>query len=321
MLSHHSFGSILLGAGLFTASFTAGCATLPDSTDDLGEVGQAFEEGEPAQQIISMNGLPPGILTNADYQAQMATLASGAMSSPTALTDMRDGRTLLSYLAVCALPDGVTVITTASDSTQYRLSGHIGLAPGWATGAITATEKRWVSACMLAHANAYGLFVEIDLHGAHPALAGAIAPGFDGQEAAFYGDLFQDGSAFACIGSSASDAEGMPKRVCGRSSEECHFFIAGTCAQGPLGGVCTGGPKSYDRCETDDPEVTMDEVITVYTRPGTFSDNELCSHSPLEEGLPLAKDCSPVTGDVCNTDPYCCETAWDSACVNAVNTL
>lgn len=309
------FGSMLLTATLAAGSLVSGCAHVAaGEPDDLGEQAQALESNDNDVMIISMNGLPPGILMDAGYQAAMASLATGPMSASTPLADTRDGRALLSYLAVCALQEGAEVVTTASDGSQYRMSGHLGLAAGWKLGAVSGSEKRWISACLLAHANAYGLNVEIDLHGEHPALAGAVAPGFEAQEAAFYGDLFQTGTAFACVGSSPSEADGMPKRVCGRT-DLCRFEITGSCEPGNADSVCGGGPTTYRACETEDPEVVVDEVITVYAKPGTFGTDGLCPHPVSEEGYPLAESCSSTTAAVCGTDPYCCDVAWDSACV------
>jgi hypothetical protein len=308
------FTTVLLGALSF------GCvASQPAETNDVEEQSQALEEGDNDILIISLNGLPPGIITDAAVQAEMAELAGGPVSDTTPLTDTRDGRTLLGYLATCALGDGASFVSTASDGARYQFEGHLALAPGWAYGAITASQGRWISACLLAHANLYAQAVSIDLHGAHPALDGQVAEGYDEQEAAFYGDLFVTGGAYACIGASASDPEGIPQRVCGRT-EECKFTITGTCAPGSEEAVCESGSEYYETCETDEADVTMAEVITVYTRPGVFGNDHVCSHAPDVEGWPLAKSCSAVTDAVCTTDPYCCEVAWDAACVDLVPT-
>jgi hypothetical protein len=58
------------------------------------------------------------------------------------------------------------------------------------------------------------------------------------------------------------------------------------------------------------------EVITVYAQPGTFSQPPGCDHDISTTGWPLSKVCGAVVAEVCAADPYCCETAWDQACVD-----
>lgn len=49
-----------------------------------------------------------------------------------------------------------------------------------------------------------------------------------------------------------------------------------------------------------------------------------CAHTPCEEGpnmtqqpnTPLAANCSPCVADICQDDPFCCQSDWDSLCVN-----
>jgi hypothetical protein len=42
---------------------------------------------------------------------------------------------------------------------------------------------------------------------------------------------------------------------------------------------------------------------------------EGCAHDQCAVGDPLAADCDDCTTNVCAADPYCCEVAWDSRCV------
>lgn len=311
------FSTVFLGSTLALGALAGGCvASSPAESEDVDEQAQALEPGgDPDIFIISLNSLSPGLLTDAVNQERMAGLATGSISTSTSLADTSDGRTLLAYIAVCALPEGTYATITGTDGTPWRFAGHIGLAPFWRVSGLSSTDERWISACLLAHANAFGASVEIELRGDHSALVPSGDPAFSEQEAAFYGDVFNAGDAFACIGSSSSDPEGTATRVCGRSTE-CKFTITGTCLPGSEQAVCAGGPAVYHGCETDDPEVTMDEVITVYTKPGTFGSDKTCSHPVTEEGWPLSVTCSADTQSVCASDPYCCEVEWDAACVD-----
>lgn len=48
-------------------------------------------------------------------------------------------------------------------------------------------------------------------------------------------------------------------------------------------------------------------------------DNGTCSHALTVTGPPLVATCSACAGTVCARDPYCCNTYWDSICVNEAN--
>jgi len=43
-----------------------------------------------------------------------------------------------------------------------------------------------------------------------------------------------------------------------------------------------------------------------------------CAHDKCIEGSALTIGCDPCVTDICAADPFCCNTLWDSACVNAV---
>jgi hypothetical protein len=48
-----------------------------------------------------------------------------------------------------------------------------------------------------------------------------------------------------------------------------------------------------------------------------------CSHNPCETGAALGKECSPCTGQICQTKPECCDPSksWTTECVTAVQNL
>jgi hypothetical protein len=47
-------------------------------------------------------------------------------------------------------------------------------------------------------------------------------------------------------------------------------------------------------------------------------DNPQCTHSPCQAGAKLVSNCDWCVATVCNADPYCCNTWWDSICVGEV---
>ncbi len=46
-----------------------------------------------------------------------------------------------------------------------------------------------------------------------------------------------------------------------------------------------------------------------------------CDHDTCTEGAPLHPACGPCVASICAVDSYCCETAWDSLCVQEVRTV
>ncbi len=46
-----------------------------------------------------------------------------------------------------------------------------------------------------------------------------------------------------------------------------------------------------------------------------------CIHDVCEEGEPLDPGCDTCATEVCAADPFCCETAWDSVCVNLAEAI
>ena len=100
-------------------------------------------------------------------------------------------REVLSYVVSCALPADVTLVGSVNGTT-YEFPGSIGLTPRWADRQLNRIEKGWISACMLARVNAYGVSLQISLRGANPALSvsAAEAAAFTAEEGAFYGDIF-----------------------------------------------------------------------------------------------------------------------------------
>jgi hypothetical protein len=43
-----------------------------------------------------------------------------------------------------------------------------------------------------------------------------------------------------------------------------------------------------------------------------------CAHDECDAGVALDSDCSSCAAAVCDDDPFCCTTSWDSTCVLAV---
>ena len=188
-----------------------------------------------------------------------------------ATTDMManaDSREVFSYVVGCALASGTSLTAQDSKGVSYVFQGAIGLAPAWATRIPTVSERRWVSACLLARTNLYGIQVQISLrHDTNSALSTSAAElsQFSRTEGAFYGDLFASPQSwFACSGRSWTQFATNSLRMCALSTNgsttDCGFTYAGPCntacsdPSAPFG-QCAGGSTRYA------------EVITINLTP------------------------------------------------------
>lgn len=144
------------------------------------------------------------------------------------------GRELLRYVAECALgPQDVLLVEAAG--IEYAFSGLFAVAPAWAYRDITLTEKELVSACLLAHVNAYGIAVHISVRAPGTILAdGPELASHPVYEGTFFGDLFgAELEAYACTGSLRDIAiQHSPDRLlrsCADLTPDCQLTVVGRC--------------------------------------------------------------------------------------------
>lgn len=212
-----------------------------------------------------MRCLPIGALV-------LLAVAQAAAAAPrqVALADTRllataASRQLLKYLASCAL-DADTVLTATHAGQTLEFPGGLGLAPQWQHRGLDAAQRRWVSACLLARTNHFGVTVQLSLRAAFPSDAPGLrvdddeARRYTLQEATFFGNLFADRpTAYACgpaMTPERRSALQAQQRVCalpgsdGRSA--CGFVHVGACT-----------PQAFQQDGTD-----YHEAITVFLPPG-----------------------------------------------------
>ena len=171
-------------------------------------------------------------------------LATGGFAAnPDGVSDLLatpDSRELLIYIVSCALPEGMTLVATAPDSTEYEFFGEIGLAKSWLRHPLNAAGRGWISACLLARVNNHDVANAISFRGPHRALA--TVPGeaenYTLEEGAFYGDVFAtDDEGFACRGKdqAAGETGGLIDRDCAEpdpadpTHTQCGLLYAGDC--------------------------------------------------------------------------------------------
>ena len=322
LLENDSRAWIAAAAAVLT--LLPGC-TAPDPVDSETQ-GEGEEVGEVRQNALTNNALTNNALTN--NALSNAALAGGALSSgalsTTALSNDGIGLQLLKYMIRCAIPSGVclNVPTAATDPDvpaecsggSCQFCGNLGLVPGWQNNALSVTEERWVSACLLAHVNLNGVSVPIS---ARDSEAGYLAPAkapetnnFSAPEAAFYGNVFRKGpngdyEKYVC---NAGASTVPPGRMCGldpMGALKCSMKFTGSCAGSPLapganptffpapgaiGNACTyldAAPNgAVGQCQGK-PNKTWKEVITIYDQQ--VCGNGVCSGSETKGNCPL--DC------------------------------
>lgn len=181
-----------------------------------------------------------------------------------------EGREVLSYVVACAIPEEITLVATHA-GVEYEFSGEIGLAPRWLRHSLRQSDQRWVSACLLARVNRFGISVPISIRGPHEALTvtEAEAEDFSREEGAFYGNVFSPLDEplvwHSCRGrdEAASESGPLDLRDCAErdpanpSKSLCGFEFAGDCADWapPKNAYACKKfkqPQQDDGCEEDD---------------------------------------------------------------------
>jgi hypothetical protein len=180
-----------------------------------------------------------------------------ANSNAAELLSTADGREVYSYIISCALPAGKEIDATipgapdtAPPNTLYTCSkescsfpGSIGLADYWIDHRLDVKGQRWITACLLARVNYYGVKVIISLRGVAPQLLVGKheAERFSLEEGAFYGNIFSDPDKpldwNACRGRDAAAGEtgDLKLRACTEpdpndpTHTKCGFNNAGDC--------------------------------------------------------------------------------------------
>lgn len=200
-------------------------------------VGNAEQRRDSAVPAVAPAPAGP---TSADPATQVE-LANPALASTA------EQREMLTYLVRCALPEGVGLYAQHGPD-RFTFQGRLGLAPRWLYEAMTPSEERWVSACLLAQVNYFGTSVLISLRATPPVVPG-LAVSADEQhtftifEGGFFGNLFLPTPvAYTCQGDRTPAQEQeliVQERVCthetgattahGTPITFCRLLVTGRC--------------------------------------------------------------------------------------------
>jgi hypothetical protein len=155
-----------------------------------------------------------------------------------------EGRHVLRYIVRCALEDG-DYLRFELDGRIWDMPGLLGIAPEWERRPLSSAGQERMSACLLAHVNAFGIAVPISMRGPRLAEADVVESSvFYYGDGAFYGNLFDDSAEkFACKiranryfdeSTQTIEAAASPtahQRICAgeRTAAECGMVFAGYC--------------------------------------------------------------------------------------------
>jgi hypothetical protein len=242
----------------------------------LAEIAPEPNLSERQDELVALNKITVNKITV--NKITVNALGSAALSvgdlSSSGLMQTEDGRDVLSYVIGCALPASESRTVTYS-GTAYTFDGSIGLAPDWGVRPPNVSERRWVTACLLARTNLFGVSVPISMrHDTNAVLTASPAEQaqYETVEGAFFGDLFGETQVwYACADRTWattvwSPGQPLPQRACVLSEDgvttKCDFTYVGQCNPSGGGSACSDATASFGACQAQG--VTYQEVITTY---------------------------------------------------------
>ncbi|MBW2453336.1 MAG: hypothetical protein JRI68_02445 [Deltaproteobacteria bacterium] len=135
--------------------------------------------------------------------------------------------------------------------------------------------------------------------------------------AAGYGVCAPCSNPMQACGTNQAPSNGGGSNTCDHSPCDTGNALSASCDT-CAASVCANDPYC---CDTAWDSVCVSEVAQ-YCGTNTCSGGgggSGCVHSECAAGDALVASCSTCATAVCNADPYCCNTAWDSVCVNQVD--
>jgi len=245
-------------------------------------------------------------------------------------------RSLMKYFVECALPQGQSV-SMELGGEKLTIEGWSGLAPQWQSGPCDKSCQRWVSACLLARTNAYGIPVRIQMRAPSPThyddTGKAPEELFVVEEGAFFGNIFKHPMRrYSCRGR-GFDPFMMTFRNCAMADNGCGIMHLGTCGDhdGTIGGpgdrvVCEDFDAKqgvYKRCHNRSADAgtgafpaegeVYEEVVTLWVKRTRFVQEQTaptCADPPSPGPAPYmgpakATGAGSKAGQHCTTEDDC----------------
>jgi hypothetical protein len=259
-------------AGLLCAAVSACVSSAPDEmSDDMNRYQpRIIGENRLALNRLALNRLALNRLALNRLALNRLSEDRLTLNGSNELVQTEEGRELLRYVAQCALVEG-DILVAEYQGTTFEFPGLLGLTPAWESQPLTAGGQRMLSACLLAHVNAFGVSVPISLR------ASQVLPTTPGErqqysvyEGTFFGQVF-DGDAiktYSCQGSAATAAlehsDDRAMRVCTDAASQCAIESVGRCRD-----VCEQRREDEGWVNCRAHGVLYPETISVYL----FADN------------------------------------------------
>jgi hypothetical protein len=223
----------------------------------------------------------------------------------------------VSYIVKCAKPTGTNVTyTNPATGVAYSWPGELGLAPAWTNRAMTVAEQQVMSACMVAHANKYGVHVPIAVEGrtaagVEIARAANELTSYPVREAGWFGNTANGEGIFVCLDHVAWTAQYSSPRACaldmqppGQTSNACPPIVF----TGPCGAICTPDATKtyYTSCKWNNktylPLVTRFQPASVYScGDGVCEVSEHCGSGASASSCKADCGVCPVTPATLNS--------------------
>lgn len=231
-----------LAGVLAVALLSMGCGGAVDEAQDSDELEAKLD----LENGISPNGLGDNGLNSNGLNGN--GLNGNGLKALGAVTAFKDwlgcsGTTytqrlkVMQYLAGCALALGDSMTVTNSCGVKSTFGGHLGLASNWTTRAPYESERRKVSACLLARVNTAGQHVQLSMRGVNIRVTYTESQNFPVYEGAFFGDIFSTTGVkkLNCRG----DRWRNNGRTCEKDPTSCAQVGIGSCSS-----YCTKVPNA-----------------------------------------------------------------------------
>lgn len=322
----------LEGPGLMAAALARRCESDPSCRACCNECAALT-----CEELIESGSCPTmGEVTNGNRLSAFATLplTDAALADAPEIVD-QGGGALGTFAATvqCALPDGEEVTLTV-DGQELTLPGAIGVAPEWRDGPCDVACQQWVTSCVGWKINNFGVRVAVfprtsDHEDASPGRDGdtdtSDRRGFDVQEGAFYGNVFDDPQRlYGCRGAGRDPLIDL-FRTCTHPDGHCGIVPVGPCLPGP--GEDDSVPHACERLDehgalrgchsrlsrpdgTWPPDaIRYDRTTTVYLPETAFRPGLEAScgggAAPGDHEVRPVPEAPGAVGDPCRTDDDC----------------
>lgn len=175
----------------------------------------------------------------ATYNADDGSWSLANNTYTNALLATADGREVLKYAVRCALSSTVTVKATLPDGTIVAYAGQsiLAQAVNWKTAALNHDQADALFTCLVAHMNANGVTVPINLSGSQVTnQAVGYDPAFSWEEALWAVKIIDEGDASDVtfhlyawpmnnMAGCAEYVSGLQSRICAKSDDNCGLTV------------------------------------------------------------------------------------------------